>query len=399
MATPAPHPGGGRRGEGVGDYNGKGQVGTTKAPIGRSRIFISYRHEADEYAVGRLAEELRKHFPHDQVFEDIASIDPGADFVDALQRGLDTCAAFLVVIGPNWPTITDRQGQRRLDSPDDWVRHEVVESLRNPGVRVFPLLLDAEMPSAEDLPEPMRPLTRRQAFSLTGRHWANDTARLIEFLKKVPGLATRPPVEPRAPAAKRASKPPPQIPARPMGSGCESSKTKASSDRNSQHDHLKTPELETPSAGENDEQAVAGDEVASASRFEKGAARIEPEPTGSFHPTGQTVSGKNPWVALALSFVIPGVGQFYNGDHSKGAVILIGAIVGGLVSGGVLTIPVWIWAMIDAYKVASGQGKTWPPIVNAPDIRFRPTTLIVWVVLVGLVVALVWVLFVKGKGI
>jgi len=172
--------------------SGKLEVGTTEVPAGRSRIFISYRHEVDEYAVGRLAEELRQHFPRDQVFEDIASIDPGADFVDALQHGLDTCAAVLVVIGPNWVTATDRQGRRRLDLPDDWVRYEVAESLRNPGVRVFPLLLDAEMPSADDLPESLRPLTRRQAFPLTGRHWANDTAKLIEFLKKVPGLATSP---------------------------------------------------------------------------------------------------------------------------------------------------------------------------------------------------------------
>ena len=168
--------------------SGKLKVGTTEVPAGRSRIFISYRHEVDEYAVGRLAEELRRHFPRDQVFEDIASIDPGADFVDALQHGLNTCAAVLVVIGPNWVTATDRQGRRRLALPDDWVRYEVAESLRDPGVRVFPLLLDAEMPSADDLPESLRPLTRRQAFPLTGRHWANDTAKLIEFLKKVPGL-------------------------------------------------------------------------------------------------------------------------------------------------------------------------------------------------------------------
>ena len=180
-------------------------MGATEAPAGRSRIFISYRHEVDEYAAGRLAEELRKHFLRDKVFEDIASIDPGADFVDALQQGLDTCAAVLVVIGPSWVTVTDRQGRRRLDLPDDWVRHEVAESLRKSGVRVFPLLLDAEMPSPEDLPEPLRLLTRRQAFPLTGRHWANDVAQLIEFLKKVPGLAASPAVEAKPPQANPAS--------------------------------------------------------------------------------------------------------------------------------------------------------------------------------------------------
>lgn len=75
--------------------------------------------------------------------------------------------------------------------------------------------------------------------------------------------------------------------------------------------------------------------------------------------TGQSVTGKNPWVAVVLSFVIVGVGQFYNGDPKKGAVMLICAIVGGLLSGGLIAIPFWIWAMIDAYRVASGQGKIW----------------------------------------
>ena len=167
----------------------------------RSRIFISYRREDAEYPVGRLAEDLRKHFPRDQVFQDIASIDPGADFVEALQQGLDTCAAVLVVIGPKWLTVADRQDRRRLHLPEDWVRHEVAESLRRPGVRVFPVLLDAEMPRAEDLPEDIKPLTRRQAFPLTGRHWAKDVAELIEFLKRVPGLGATPAHEPKAPQA------------------------------------------------------------------------------------------------------------------------------------------------------------------------------------------------------
>jgi formylglycine-generating enzyme required for sulfatase activity len=180
-------------------------MATPGAAPTKSRIFISYRREDAEYPVGRLAEDLCKHFPRDQVFQDIASIDPGADFVEALQQALDTCAAVLVVIGPRWLTAADHHGRRRLDLPDDWVRHEIVESLRRPGVRVFPVLLDAEMPTAEELPEPLRPLTRRQAFPLTGRHWAKDVAELAEFLKRVPGLAAPPAAETKVPQARPAS--------------------------------------------------------------------------------------------------------------------------------------------------------------------------------------------------
>lgn len=154
-----------------------------------SRIFICYRREDTEHAAGRLAEDLRRHFAHEQVIQDIASIDPGADFIEALQQGLDTCAAVLVVIGPRWVAASDPKGHRRLDLPGDWVRHEVAESLKRPGVRVFPVLVgDAVMPSAEDLPQPLQALTRRQAFELTSRHWVNDVAQLVEHLKRVPGL-------------------------------------------------------------------------------------------------------------------------------------------------------------------------------------------------------------------
>ena len=75
--------------------------------------------------------------------------------------------------------------------------------------------------------------------------------------------------------------------------------------------------------------------------------------------SGQVVAGKNPTVALVLSLVIPGAGQFYNGDIKKGALMLVVAIIGGIVTPGLVTLGIWIWSMIDAYQVASGKGKIW----------------------------------------
>ena len=81
---------------------------------------------------------------------------------------------------------------------------------------------------------------------------------------------------------------------------------------------------------------------------------VEPTVTRS----GQVVAGKNPTVALVLSILLAGGGQFYNGDIKKGALMLIGAIV-GIASAGLITLAVWIWSIIDAYQVASGKGKVW----------------------------------------
>jgi TM2 domain-containing membrane protein YozV len=84
---------------------------------------------------------------------------------------------------------------------------------------------------------------------------------------------------------------------------------------------------------------------------------VEPSPTHS----NQVVAGKSPGVALVLSLVLPGlaIGQFYNGDIKKGALMLAVAIIGGALSSGLITIGIWIWSMIDAYQVASGKGKIW----------------------------------------
>ncbi len=154
-----------------------------------SRIFINYRREDTGMGVGRLTDSLREHFAADRIFQDISSIAPGADFIEALHQALADCAVVLVVIGPKWLAATDRQGRRRLDDPEDWVRQEIVEALGRPDLRVFPLLVDgAEMPPAAELPEAIRPLARRQAHELTLRHWAKDIAVLVETLQRLPML-------------------------------------------------------------------------------------------------------------------------------------------------------------------------------------------------------------------
>jgi len=71
------------------------------------------------------------------------------------------------------------------------------------------------------------------------------------------------------------------------------------------------------------------------------------------------VTGKNPVVAAILSAVIVGVGQFYNGDVKKGAIMLVAAVVFGAVTGGLLWLGVAVWSAVDAYQVANGTGKTW----------------------------------------
>jgi TM2 domain-containing membrane protein YozV len=73
----------------------------------------------------------------------------------------------------------------------------------------------------------------------------------------------------------------------------------------------------------------------------------------------RTPTGKNPVLAAILSGVIVGIGQFYNGDVKKGIAMLIGAIVLGSLTAGVLWLALAIWSSVDAYQVANGSGKIW----------------------------------------
>jgi formylglycine-generating enzyme required for sulfatase activity len=258
-----------------------------------SRIFISYRREDTQQAVGRLTEYLSKHFAPEQVFDDITGIVPGADFVEALQQGLDTCAAMLVVIGPRWLTVSDRQGRRRLDLPRDWVRQEIAESLRRPGVRVFPVLVDgAEMPSEEELPEALQPLVRRQAFPLTVRHWRNDVEQLIDFLRKVPGLAPASAPGPKSPQAEPAAKsaePPPKVvtTARPAAASSPQARTAHPEE---------SAQAPAPLAGAEKEKQREG-------------ARLPPKTSIGQDGVGAAPPARVPWKPLiAISAVVIGLG-------------------------------------------------------------------------------------------
>ena len=149
--------------------------------MGRN-IFISYRRADSEGLAGRIYDRLVEHFGEDRVFLDVTNISVGEDFVDALGQAISSCEVVLVIIGPQWANITDEMGRKRLEDPHDFVRLEVLSALER-NVRVVPVLVHgAEMPSAEDLPPELEPLTRRNAFDIRHRHFDTDTGSLVEKL-------------------------------------------------------------------------------------------------------------------------------------------------------------------------------------------------------------------------
>ena len=147
-------------------------------------MFISYRRDDSSGQAGRLYDSLSEHFGVANVFMDIDAIGPGEDFVEAIDRALQNCDCVLVVIGPRW-LQAEREGQRRLEDPADYLRIEVEHSLAR-APRVIPVLVqDADMPGSRDLPDAIRGLARRNAFDLSDSRWRLDVGRLIDALEGI----------------------------------------------------------------------------------------------------------------------------------------------------------------------------------------------------------------------
>lgn len=148
------------------------------------RIFMSYRREDTAYPAGWLFDRLASHFGRVQVFEDIDSIEPGDDFVEVINTAVGSCAVLLALIGDQWLTITDQDGRRRLDNPDDFVRLEIEAALTR-NVRVIPILVEgARMPRADELPASLTKLVRHQALELSPNQFDFETQRLLTVLDR-----------------------------------------------------------------------------------------------------------------------------------------------------------------------------------------------------------------------
>jgi tetratricopeptide (TPR) repeat protein len=91
----------------------------------------------------------------------------------------------IAVIGNNWLTSADDQGNKRLDSPEDLVRMEIGSALKR-KIRVIPVLMDgASMPRSTDLPEDLKPLIRRNALLVTQSSFDGDYRRLADAIRMV----------------------------------------------------------------------------------------------------------------------------------------------------------------------------------------------------------------------
>jgi TIR domain len=148
-----------------------------------AKIFISYRRGDTAGHAGRLYDALREHFGADRVFMDL-TMEPGVDFAQTIDEAVGGSGALVALIGDEWLTVTDEGGRRRIDDPTDIHRLEIEAALDRKVLLIPALVEGAHMPTAEELPEALHPLVRRQSVELSDQRWDYDIGRMVTVLER-----------------------------------------------------------------------------------------------------------------------------------------------------------------------------------------------------------------------
>ena len=123
---------------------------------------------------------------------DVDDIPPGADFAAHIDAKVGSCDAMVVVIGKNWLTARNADGQLRLSDPNDFVGLEVALALQR-SVLVIPVLVGgAQVPKADELRTDLKTLARRNALKLTDEDFQRDANDLIHAIEKDSSVRKRP---------------------------------------------------------------------------------------------------------------------------------------------------------------------------------------------------------------
>ena len=148
----------------------------------RVQIFLCYRREDTQGFAGRIYDNLASKYGQEQVFRDIDSTPAGIRYSTWIESRVSQSTVMIVLIGNAWLSAKDPAGQRRLDSPKDWVRREIEAALRH-DIPIIPVRVQgARLPSEEELPSSIAELVEFQDAEVTDRRWAYDVGQLIQAI-------------------------------------------------------------------------------------------------------------------------------------------------------------------------------------------------------------------------
>ena len=159
----------------------KEQIAYELMTSAQSSIFISYRRSDSVDVTGRIYDRLTARYDKSSIFKDVDSISYGVDFRKRIYSCICQCNVLIAIVGPKWLEAKERDGTRRLDNPQDWVRIEIEAALKR-DIMLIPLLVNsAELPKATSLPTSLQALAYRNAAQAPPRSRLSPRSRLGLF--------------------------------------------------------------------------------------------------------------------------------------------------------------------------------------------------------------------------
>jgi hypothetical protein len=127
----------------------------------RNEIFISYHRVDASPDAARLAIDLSEQYGPGRVFIDYASL-PGAEKLQRIISIASACRVLIVLISPSFTERVAMEGS--------YVQRELLAAVAG-GATLLPMMIDAPMPRAGDLPEALRFLPDHNGIFLDRTRW------------------------------------------------------------------------------------------------------------------------------------------------------------------------------------------------------------------------------------
>lgn len=154
----------------------------------QTKVFISYRRDDGAVHARALYGSLALEFGPGHVFFDVEGIDYGDAFASAIDQRIKACDVVVAVIGPQWLTLAGADGQPRIRSPRDYVRHEIASALRRRKGLIPVLIGGAGMPERAQLPDDIAGLNDINGLTFSDRQLGEDVGRLVDAIRKERGF-------------------------------------------------------------------------------------------------------------------------------------------------------------------------------------------------------------------
>ena len=151
----------------------------------KNGIFISYRHEGGSTIANIIYDELCHHFLIENIFKDVNSLRPGADFKEEIRKAINLSCCLLVLIDKTWAGQKDAEGNTRAFQKDDFVRFEIWTAIEN-GLAIIPLLFEGgQMPDSNHLPEDISLICTRHAYTIRPETVMHDIKNLPQHIRSL----------------------------------------------------------------------------------------------------------------------------------------------------------------------------------------------------------------------